>query len=79
MSNEINSERDQGSIHDLSDQNEGSSEEEASMSAQKMLVRTEFPLSEVALAVGFSDQSHLARHFRHMLGTTPRDFRWSQR
>jgi AraC-like DNA-binding protein len=48
-------------------------------SAQKMLVRTELSLSEVALAVGFSDQSHLARHFRHMLGTTPRDFRWSQR
>jgi AraC-like DNA-binding protein len=44
-----------------------------------MLVRTELSLSEVALAVGFSDQSHLARHFRHMLGTTPRDFRWSQR
>jgi AraC-like DNA-binding protein len=48
-------------------------------SAQKMLVRTELSLSEVALAVGFSDQSHLARHFRHILGTTPRDFRWSQR
>jgi hypothetical protein len=30
------------------------------------------------LATGFSE-SHLARHFRHMLGTTPREFRWSQR
>jgi len=27
----------------------------------------------------FSDQSHPARHFRHMLGTAPREFRWSQR
>jgi transcriptional regulator GlxA family with amidase domain len=25
----------------------------------------------VAVAVGFSDQSHLTRHFRRMLATTP--------
>jgi transcriptional regulator of acetoin/glycerol metabolism len=34
---------------------------------------------EGAYAVGFSDQGHLARHFRGLLGTTPRDFRRSQR
>jgi AraC-like DNA-binding protein len=47
--------------------------------AQEMLAQTNLPLSEIAYAAGFSDQSHLARHFRHMLGTTPREFRWSQR
>jgi AraC-like DNA-binding protein len=45
--------------------------------AQQMLAQTKLSLSEIAYAVGFSDQSHLARHFRHMLGTTPREFRWS--
>ena len=47
--------------------------------AQEMLAQTDLPLAEIAYAAGFSDQSHLARHFRHMLGTTPREFRWSQR
>jgi len=47
--------------------------------AQEMLVQTDLPLAEIAFAVGFFDQGHLSRHFRHMLGTTPREFRWSQR
>ena len=47
--------------------------------AQEMLAQTDLPLSEIAYATGFSDQSHLARHFRRMLGTTPREFRRSQR
>ncbi len=47
--------------------------------AQDMLARTDLALSEIALAAGFSDQSHLARHFRQILGKTPREFRWSQR
>jgi transcriptional regulator of acetoin/glycerol metabolism len=47
--------------------------------AQDMLARTDLALSEIAVAAGFSDQSHLSRHFRQMLGTTPREFRWSQR
>jgi AraC-like DNA-binding protein len=46
--------------------------------AQDMLAHTALSLSEVAYAVGFSDQSHLARHFRQLLGTTPGQFRWSQ-
>jgi len=47
--------------------------------AQEMLAQTELPLAEIAYAVGFSDQGHLARHFRRLLGTTPREFRRSQR
>jgi AraC-like DNA-binding protein len=47
--------------------------------AQHMLVQTDLSLAEIAYTTGFSDQSHLARHFRNMLGTTPREFRWSQR
>jgi transcriptional regulator of acetoin/glycerol metabolism len=47
--------------------------------AQEMLAQTDLSLAEIAYAAGFSDQSHLARHFRHTLGTTPREFRWSQR
>jgi FixJ family two-component response regulator/AraC-like DNA-binding protein len=47
--------------------------------AQALLTTTELPLSEIAYAVGFSDQSHLARRFRQALATTPRAFRESRR
>jgi transcriptional regulator of acetoin/glycerol metabolism len=47
--------------------------------AQQMLVQTDLSLAEIAFAVGFFDQGHVARHFRHRLGTTPREFRWSER
>jgi AraC-like DNA-binding protein len=33
------------------------------------------PIAEVAVRTGFHDQSHLTRHFRALLGTTPGAFR----
>jgi len=47
--------------------------------AQQMLAQTDLSLTEITYAVGFSDQGHLARHFRGFLGTTPREFRRAQR
>jgi transcriptional regulator of acetoin/glycerol metabolism len=44
---------------------------------EHMLRETRAPLSEIALATGFSDQSHLARHFRRWAGMSPRQVRWS--
>jgi len=45
---------------------------------EHMLKKTRAPLSEIALATGFSDQSHLARHFRRWAGVSPRQARWSE-
>ena len=45
---------------------------------EHMLRKTQAPLSEIALATGFSDQSHLARHFRRWAGMSPRQVRWSE-
>jgi AraC-like DNA-binding protein len=38
--------------------------------AQELIGRG-FPLADVAALVGFSDQSHLTRHFRRAIGLTP--------
>jgi AraC-like DNA-binding protein len=38
--------------------------------ARRLLARGQSP-SEAALACGLSDQSHLTRHFRRYVGTTP--------
>ncbi len=43
--------------------------------AKRLLADSKLPLHEVARAAGFADQSHLARHFRLRVGTTPRSFR----
>ena len=37
----------------------------------KEMLRQRRPLSQVALATGFADQSHLTRHFRRVVGVTP--------
>jgi transcriptional regulator GlxA family with amidase domain len=39
--------------------------------AQQLLRNTDLPLSEIAIVAGFTDQSHLARHFRTITGVTP--------
>jgi AraC-like DNA-binding protein len=47
--------------------------------AMELRADTNIPLSEIAMAVGFSDQSHCARRFREIVGVCPRDYRWSTR
>jgi transcriptional regulator of acetoin/glycerol metabolism/AraC-like DNA-binding protein len=47
--------------------------------AKSLLSRSDLSLAEIALASGFSDQSHFTRRFRQTLGTTPGEFRWTQR
>ena len=46
--------------------------------AEKLLQQTDLPITQVALAVGFYDQSHLTRHMRQLLGTTPGALRHQQ-
>lgn len=38
---------------------------------EQMLRDTQLPLSHIALAAGFADQSHLTRHFRRLTGMSP--------
>ena len=47
--------------------------------ALQLLARTELPLSEIANATGFADQSHFSRQFRKHIGVTPSSYRWSTR
>jgi AraC family transcriptional regulator len=41
--------------------------------AQQLLISGR-PVQEVAASLGFSDQSHFHRHFKRILGVTPREF-----
>src|ERR1700744_5648438 len=43
--------------------------------AEHLLASTDIPLSEIAVQVGFADQSHLTKAFRRSLGTTPAAWR----
>jgi transcriptional regulator GlxA family with amidase domain len=47
--------------------------------AMELLSGTNMPLSQIALAAGFADQSHSARRFRQVVGMSPREYRWSMR
>jgi len=43
--------------------------------AQEMMLTTDEPLSQIAVACGLCDQSHLCRVFRRIVGATPRAWR----
>lgn len=43
--------------------------------AKGLLAESRMPIAEIALAAGFGNQSHLTKHFRGVVGTTPRRFR----
>jgi AraC-like DNA-binding protein len=47
--------------------------------AQELLASTEHPLTDIALATGFADQSHFCRRFHEMTGVPPRIFRLQHR
>jgi transcriptional regulator GlxA family with amidase domain len=47
--------------------------------ASGLLADTELPLSEIAIASGFADQSHFCRQFSKLVGATPSTYRWSMR
>lgn len=43
--------------------------------AKKLLKHSNLPICDVALECGFGNQSHLAKHFRNIIGTTPMRYR----
>ena len=43
--------------------------------ANRQISATETPLSEIALAAGFADQSHLNKTFKSLYGLTPAEYR----
>jgi AraC family transcriptional regulator len=43
--------------------------------AMELLIATDQPIVDIALATGFSSQSHLAAAFRRLTGTTPGEYR----
>jgi len=47
--------------------------------AAQLIESTDRPLSEIALSLGFSDQSHFAKHFSRFMGSTPSVFRRARR
>ena len=47
--------------------------------AKKLLIYTDIPICDVALDCGFSSQSHLAKHFRSAIDTSPMNYRRSRR
>ena len=46
--------------------------------AAQFMLQTELPISEIALRCGFTDQPHLCKHFRQVMGYTPAAWRREQ-
>ena len=44
----------------------------------KQLLSQEVPISQVATATGFYDQSHFGYHFKRLVGTTPGNYQTEQ-
>lgn len=42
--------------------------------AQYLIQKSQLSLAEIAIRVGFADQSHLQRHFKRLFGMTPKAF-----
>jgi AraC family transcriptional regulator len=42
--------------------------------ARLLLQRGDLTIEQVALLVGFADQSHLTYHFKRLIGVTPKRF-----
>ena len=49
------------------------------VAAAKLIESTDLPMSEIALEVGFADQSHFTRVFTAQIGESPRRFRHQRR
>lgn len=47
--------------------------------ARRQIQTTDLPYSEIALAAGFSDQSHLNKTFKSLFGFTPSEYRKTSR
>jgi AraC family transcriptional regulator len=47
--------------------------------AKDLLLRSTLPLAEIALACGFSEQSHFTRTFSRLVGTSPGEWRRQRR
>jgi AraC-like DNA-binding protein len=47
--------------------------------AGDLMLESDAPLSEIAQATGFADQSHFCRHFRQVTGQTPAAWRRAER
>jgi len=43
--------------------------------AKLLLLKTDLAIADIALQVGFSNQSHLTRHFKRLIGVTPKQVR----
>lgn len=42
--------------------------------AKRLLLQRQLSIAEVAIAVGFSSQSHFTQHFKRLIGATPKQF-----